>query len=68
MYFSWKKIFVKFIKLKKIVGQIRGENIRGGGGEEIFLMPCPPKENLKRRPCPFMNILSNHGDINGVEQ
>ena len=34
--FFWKKVLVKFNKMKKIVGQIRGENIRGRGVRNFF--------------------------------
>ena len=42
--FMEKKLFVKFNEMRKIVGQNRGENIKGGGsGKKFFLLPCPRK-------------------------
>ena len=41
---------VKFNKMKKIVGQIRGENIRLCGNNK-FLMPCPSQGTSERCSC-----------------
>ena len=46
-FFLKKKLFIKFNKMKNIVGQIRWENIQGGRG----------KDNLKRRPCRCIHAL-----------
>ena len=47
-YRKLKKKYVNFIKMKKIMDQIRGENIWGGGGSEFFfIMPCPPNSKLQ---------------------
>ena len=35
--------------MKKIMGQIRGENI-GGGGRIFFLKPCPPQGKSEMAP------------------
>ena len=50
IYFVGKEIYVKLNEMKKILGQIRGEKIRGRGVRTFFTALPPPKENLKRRP------------------
>ena len=56
--FSWKiekKTYIKIKKFKKIMGQIRGENI--GGGKNFLLKPCPPQGKSEMAP---LNRFTEH--------
>ena len=55
--FLWKKILVKFHIIKKIVGEIRGENIRGWEGKKFFfnVLPTLPRKIWNGLPATHQN-------------